>query len=549
VTVDDRPEATLRRGDGFLWLALPAGVHRVTVRGLLADLTEWQWTWQLRPRRVTIEAPGWQVSGVKPGGIPEAQVFFSRVRKSTGGEASYDRPNLQSAVAVERQLELGLVWQVHSSVSRLSNGGGAVSLRVPLLPGENVLSSNVVVKDGFIEVRLGAGQREFSWQSELGVVPDIELATRSDDAWVERWSLVASPVWNVAISGLAPVFELGNSALVPVWKPWPGEKAALQIRRPEALAGATVTVARATHEITVGKRQRSSTLRLSLRCSLGEDFLIGLPTGSETASLTSDGKSIPIRKDGDKVIVPLKPGEQEVVLQWKQDMPLGFETRAEAVSLPVENANITTSIRMPDDRWTLWAGGPLRGPAVRFWGILLGALIAAWALGRIAHSPLKTREWMLLAIGLTQIPLPAALIVVAWLFLLAWRGDASFPKLPNWVHNTLQALLVFISLVVLCIFVAIVAEGLLGNPEMFIRGNNSSRTMLQWFEARCAGELPQPFCFSISIWWYRLLMLLWALWLAAALIRWLTWGWRQFNAGGCFHRKVKVLSPPPLPKT
>jgi hypothetical protein len=153
----------------------------------------------------------------------------------------------------------------------------------------------------------------------------------------------------------------------------------------------------------------------------------------------------------------------------------------------------------------------------------------------------------LLAMGLTQIPLPAALIVVAWLFILAWRGGGSFPKLPNWTHNSLQVLLAFVTLVVLGIFIAIVAAGLLGSPEMFIRGNGSYRTTLRWYEARVDGALPQPFCFSISIWWYRLLMLLWALWLAASLIRWLTWGWGQFNAGGCFHRKAKAAFPQPPP--
>ena len=120
VKVDGQPEATLRRDDGFLWVVLPAGVHRVSVEGTLADLTEWQWTYRLRPRRVTIDAPGWQVGGVRPGGVPEAQVFFTRVRKATADEASYDRPNLQTAVGVDRQIELGLVWQVRSTVSRLS---------------------------------------------------------------------------------------------------------------------------------------------------------------------------------------------------------------------------------------------------------------------------------------------------------------------------------------------------------------------------------------------------------------------------------------------
>jgi hypothetical protein len=548
VKVDGQAEVTLRRDDGYLWIVLPAGVHRVSVEGLLANLTEWQWTYQLRPRRVTIDAPGWQVGGVRPGEVPEAQVFFTRIRKATASEASYDRPNLQSAVGVERQLEIGLVWQVRTTVSRLSPVGTAVSLRVPLLPNENVITSNAVMKDGFIEVRLGALQKEFTWQSELAIVSSITLATRPDDTWVERWSLVASPVWNVAIiSGLAPTFEADNAGLVPVWKPWPDEKVVLQISQPEAVAGATVTVGRGSHEITLGKRQRSSALALSLRCSLGEDYLIELPAGAVATSLTSNGTRIPIRKEMTKVIVPLKPGEQEVSLQWKSDLPLDFRARAEAVGLPGESANISTSIHVPDDRWVLWTDGPLRGPAVRFWEILLGALLAAWVLGCLAHSPLRPREWMLLVIGLTQIPLPVALVVVGWLFFLVWRGSESFLRLRPWAHNLLQVFLIGLTLGVLGIFIAIVAGGLLGNPEMFIRGNDSTRTLLRWYEARCAGALPQPQCFSISIWWYRLLMLLWALWLATALIRWLRWAWQQFSTGACFRRSPARIIPPPLP--
>ncbi len=548
VKVDGVSEATVRRDDGFLWVVLPAGVHHVKIDGLLADLTEWQWTYRLRPRRVTIDAPGWQVGGVRPGGIPEAQVFFTRIRKTTADEASYDHPNLQTAVGVNRQIELGLVWQVRTVVSRFSPAGNAVSLRIPLLPGENVITSNAVVKEGFIEVRLGARQKEFVWQSELPVVAELALTTRADDAWVERWNLVASPVWNVAISGLAPAFEAGNPELVPVWKPWPGESTTLAISRPGAVVGATVTVGRGTHEIVVGKRQRSSSLALSLRCSLGEDFLVQLPADADATSLTSDGTAIPIRKDGDQVIIPLKPGQQEVSLQWKSNTPLEFRSRAQAVLLPVESANVTTSIQMPGNRWVLWADGPLRGPAVRFWAILLASLLAAWVLGRVPHSPLRPIEWMLLALGLTQVPLPLALVVVGWLFFLAWRGNESFLRLrPLW-HNLLQGLLVFLTLCVLGIFIAIVAEGLLGSPEMFIRGNGSSRTLLRWYEARCDGALPQPQCFSISVWWYRLLMLLWALWLAVSLIRWLAWGWRQFSAGALIRRKSKVLkNPPPLP--
>jgi hypothetical protein len=408
------------------------------------------------------------------------------------------------------------------------------------------------VKEGFIEVRLGAHQPSFTWESELTLTEALRLATKPDDGWVERWHLVASPVWNVAMTGLPPAFDVGNEDLVPVWQPWPGESVELSISRPEAVPGATVTVGKGSQTVTLGRRQRSSSLSLTLQCSLSEDFLVGLPAGAEKQTLTHNGRSIPVRTDGDKVIVPLQPGRQQVVVGWKNNMPLGFRTRAGEVRLPVESANIDTIIEVPDDRWVLWTSGPLRGPAVRFWAILLTSLLAAWVLGQMANSPLRTIEWMLLAIGLTQIPLPMALVVIGWLFFLRWRGSESFLRLPAWVHNLLQVFLIGLTTVTLVIFIAIVAAGLLGDPEMFISGNNSYQTMLKWHQARCDTLLPQPGCLSVSIWWYRFLMLVWALWLAASLIRWLLWAWKQFSTGACFRKMTKEKPknpevPPPVP--
>ena len=563
VFVDDKPDVALRRGDGYLWLVIDAGVHRVRVEGSLANVTEWEWTFLLKPRQVKIDASGWTITGLKPDGVPEAQVFFALKQKAAAGAATYDRQEVQTIVVIDRHVELGLIWQVRTTVARLSPAGKAVALRVPLLPGENVLSSNAVVKDGFIEVRLGAQEQSFTWESGLAVVPALKLATRADDAWVERWHLVASPVWNVALAGLPPVFEAdaplpttGNRTiiasggdLIPIWQPWPGESVELAISRPEAIAGATVTVSRGTHEITLGKRQRTSKLELALRCSLGEDFLVELPAAAEITALAHNGKAIPVRKDGSKLIIPVRPGEQTVSISWKTNVVLGARAQADEVRLPVESANIQTVITVPEDRWVLWADGPRRGPAVRFWGILICSLLAAVALGRIAQSPLRTVEWMLLAIGLTQVPLPAALAVVGWFFALAWRGDESFQRLGNISYNAYQVFFIGLTAAALGILFTAVGEGLLGSPEMFIIGNDSTSDSLRWFQARSANALPRPGCISISIWWYRFFMLAWALWLAAALIRWLRSAWQNFSLGGFFRRKPKAApaAPPPLP--
>ncbi len=534
VVVDNKPEAVLRRDDGYLWVVLEPGVHRVHAEGQLADVTEWEWTFQLKPHRVTIDAPGWTFSGVRPDGVPEQQVFFALKQKSASGEASYDRQDFQTVAMIDRHLELGLVWQVRTTVARLSPTGKAISLRVPLLPGEKVLSSNTIVKDGFIEVRLAAHEPSLSWESELSVAEQIKLATPADAPWVERWQLVASPVWNVALSGLPPVFEPANAELIPVWHPWPGESVALAISRPQAIAGATITIHRGTHEITLGRRQRLANLNLSLRCSLGEDFAVELPPGAEVTALKRGKDLLPVRMDGTKLIIPVHPGAQELSIAWKTATPLGLRATAQEVRLPVESANIETIIHVPQDRWILWVAGPLRGPAVQLWGVLLCSLLAAGVLGRVRSSPLRTFEWMLLAIGLTQVPLPAALAVVGWLFFLVWRGSEPFGNFRPLRYNLLQLFLIALTAGVLCIFIAIVAAGLLGSPEMFISGNHSSRDALSWYQARCKTLLPRPECISVSIWWYRFLMLAWALWLAASLIRWLRWAWVQFSSGGCF---------------
>src|SRR5690606_26336770 len=107
-------------------------------------------------------------------------------------------------------------------------------------------------------------------EGELSPVNELALATRESDTWVEQWRLVASPVWNVAFAGIAPVFEDLEGQLAPLWQPWPGESATLAVSRPVAVEGAAVTIDSAEHRVNPGRRQMSSTLSLSLRTSLGE---------------------------------------------------------------------------------------------------------------------------------------------------------------------------------------------------------------------------------------------------------------------------------------
>jgi hypothetical protein len=137
-----------------------------------------------------------------------------------------------------------------------------------------------------------------------------------------------------------------------------------------------------------------------------------------------------------------------------------------------------------------------------------------------------------------------AVLVVAWLLALAWRG-AKGQELSDLAFNLAQIGLVLLSLQALSALAAAVAEGLLGQPAMQIAGNGSGTgsgvTQLIWYQDRGGETLPQPWVLSAPLWVYRLLMLAWALWLANSLLNWLRWGWRCFSAGGLWRKSLRPI--------
>ncbi|WP_442505104.1 hypothetical protein SH528x_003879 [Novipirellula sp. SH528] len=529
VTLDGDDPVAVSRHDGYLWIILKQGVHQVTVKGRVTEATEWEWSFLLKPRRVTIAAEGWKVTGVNPNGVPAEQVFFVKEQEVSEDQAAYDRTDFNPVVVVDRRLEIGLIWKVRTTVTRLSSPGKAISIVVPLLEGEKVLTSGRDVKDDSVAVQLAANQQSFAWESELERRNEVILSAAETDRWVERWQLVTSPIWNVSLSGLAPIFEADEHALIPVWEPWPGETATILFSRPIAVVGDTVTVQRVNLSSTLGDRRRTNTLEIDLECSLANDFAITLEPEIEITSLTLDKQSIPIQRSGSNLIVPARPGRQTVEVQWSSSKPIATVVHSPEIALDAEASNLSTTINMPENRWILWAEGPLRGPAVRFWTILAVAIIVALLLGSLPMSPLRRYEWVLLSIGLTQVPLFASMFVVGWLFLLAYRGKHPVVGRYRWSDYALQGVIVFLTLIALLVLFIVVGEGLLGNPDMFIAGNNSWRTQLIWFTPHSGTQLPVTGVVSISVWFYRFFMLVWALWLAAALLRWLAWGWKQFS--------------------
>jgi len=547
VLVDGTPASgLLRSDDGQLWLRLAAGAHDVSVEGALPSRESLQIALPLKPHHVQVELEGWSIEGVHEDGLCDDHLQLTRaVHEGEGKGAALAAGALPPFVSVERTLVIGLNWQVKTRIERVTPVGSAVVLELPLLPGESVTTPDVRVVQGKVLVNMAPDATEVSWQSVLEQRSPITLVAPRASSWSEVWRLDLSPIWHATLAGV-PVIYGAASARIPEWHPFPNESVVIQLVRPAGISGQTLTIDDSHYEVRPGLRATDATIGFGLRSSRGGEHVLHLPEGATLESVAVNGAPQPLRQQARNVTLAIVPGLQNVELRFR--LPQGISTwfKAPAFDFGSKTVNATTSIRLSDSRWVLFAHGPRLGPAVLFWSLSLVLALVALGLGLIPWVPLKRYEWLLLTIGLSQIPLPAAALVIGWLVALGFRRV--HPAQRPYLFDLGQLALAGWTLTALGILVYAVQQGLMGTPDMQIQGNGSSSELLHWFDDR-TGPIPeQPYVLSVPMLAYRAVMLAWALWLAVSLLRWLRWGWLSFSSDGFWKRAPKRPRPtPPAP--
>ena len=541
VIVDGKPaQGLLRTPDGALWLRVSAGTHDVSVEGALPGRESVQIALPLKPHHVEVSLDGWTLEGVHEDGIADDHLQLTRAISEGGGKGmALAAGTLPPFVRVERTLLIGLNWQVDTRVVRVTPVGTAVVLEVPLLHGESVTTPDVRVAQGKVLVNMAPDASEVTWHSVLAEQSPLPLVAPKTSAWVELWRLDLSSIWHATLHGV-PVVHSDASVRIPEWRPWPGEAVRIDLLRPAGISGQTLTIDSSSYEVRPGLRATDASLSFNLRSSRGGEHVLHLPEGATLESLTVNGTAQPLRQQGRNVTLAIVPGAQAVALGFRLPQGITASFTTPPIDFGTKTVNATTSVRLSDARWVLFVHGPRLGPAVLFWSLLLVLVLVAFGLSQIQWVPLKRYEWMLLAIGLSQIPLPAAALVVGWLVALGFRRAR--PAARRWLFDLGQLLLVAWTLIALGILVFSVQQGLMGTPDMQISGNGSSTDVLQWFDDRTGAIPEQPYVFSVPMLAYRGAMLAWALWLAVSLLRWLRWGWLSFSDGGFWK------SAPPSPK-
>lgn len=541
ISVDGQPADSLYQDEaGTLFVRLAAGSHTVLLSKDLRGLDSLDLLFPLPPQRAEVAVAGWELSGIHNDGTIDQQLSLRRVKKNDGGDTTaIERGgvNIPGFLQVERTLRMGLKWTVETRISRRSPAGIIVA-EIPLLPGEKVTSESLHIKDGKVQINFGPQTDALSWDSVLDSVDSLTFIAPVTPVWTEVWYLDVSPIWHIKTSGLPDVSQTNSAGRrYPEYRPRQGEKLTLTVSRPEAVPGPTMTISSSQLVVSPGMRETAVQLDFLLDSSRGGRHEIRLPQGIELQKTSINGKEIALQSEGNKLILPVSPGKQRVTVDWRSDAGVAARLALPPVNLGLSSVNHIARLNVPASRWILLAGGPRLGPAVLFWGEVLVIILLAFLLGRFRMTPLSMLQWFLLGLGLSQVSAPVAATVVLWLFLLALRRQKGAAVHRRFAFNFMQLLLVFSTFCALAALFAAVQQGLLGAPEMQIGGNGSSGHTLIWYQDRCAEVLPAAWVFSAPILVYRLLMLLWALWLAFSLLGWLRWGWQGFAEGGYWRSK------------
>ena len=169
--------------------------------------------------------------------------------------------------------------------------------------------------------------------------------------------------------------------------------------------------------------------------------------------------------------------------------------------------------------------------------MLIVIVLISYGLGLIKGTPLNSLQWVVLGFGLSASGPWGLVIVAVCIFALRARGSLNIESMSWKKFNFMQVVLFLLVFVTISTLLSVIEQGLLGSPDMQIKGNGSNYYQLNWFSDRIGEMLPSAMFISVPIYIFRLLMLVWSIWLAFSVVKWAQWSWSNYAKGGYWRSK------------
>lgn len=532
VSLEGEQIPTTRTSGGVISALLSEGISSLTMTGSIGAANAFDIEFPMKPARVVLVADGWRVSGIADGVLTGKNIQLSRIAIETK-EATQELIQERAIpyVRVTRNIYFSLETHVDTTVQRLAPVEGAFRVQLPLLPGEEVLETSGTVEDETITIDFANDQDDVVWISRMDTPISLALQAPDLSERVEVWVVSGSDHWHWDHTGLSPVSSRSQGAQ---FLPRSGDSLKLDLQKPLPAPGESSTVESVAASYSIGTRLLTGNLLLKINATQGSELQVELPEGATVREIMVGlGRSATEYPppDGHVVTLPISPGEKAYRISWELERSLSFMFRSPEVKLQTPARNIDVQVEFQGNRWTVFLAGPLMGPAVLFWGVVIVILVIAIGLSLLPNFPLTRTDAVILSLGATLSNVWVLLLVGGW-FVAIWvrgKNEQRLLELEEPYFQGIQVLLATLSSIALIALVITIPQALLGSPDMQIVGNDSTSNVFRWYTDQINDYLPQVTVFSLPNWIYLLLMLAWSLWLAFAIIKWSIATWNAMN--------------------
>jgi len=554
ISINGKPLKNVWRNKSGRWISLSAGQSNVTIKASLKDKSDLTIIFPERPMKISHQIKGWELSGVTSQRLASDSLQLTRIVPIKTDENISDRSNAtgvaqEQSIAdlflVTRRFIFGSQWRSTTQVDRQAPQTGSLTTSIPLLPFEKPLEMTESIKNEMMQVVIPSDDDRVSWESSISGEPKFELTALDQTSISESWEIVVFPNWNIKIEGIPAVLPTNMSQddfWIYQYFPRGGEKLAFSISKPPAATGASVAITNVEQIHRLSKRKTVTELVIDYRATRAEPLLIQIGD-AELKDIHHDQDQVNLGKLDGVVSIGLKPGKHQLRLRLESKLAMDFKLEIDQVSLNQQFTNSSVMVNLPENRWLIAASGPGYGPAVIYWGELIFFILLAIGLSRLPFSPLNYWQWLVLGLGMSTFSWFALAFVIAWLLTSHWKRSnkqalQQFPIATSWltVVSTFSAVMVLI---------VAVPYGLLQSPDMGVVGNGSYNHSLLWFLDQGDGDLGAVAVYTLPIWIYKILMLIWSTWLSFSLIRWVGWIWKDLSDAPFTKKKIIAADSKP----
>ena len=530
--LNNKPLLGVYRQNSWLYVPVSKGISTLVITGRLISVDNFQLRFKDKPKRIDIEKFGnWEIVGTQANVLTGNTLeFLAKVNTSQLDSSVSTRFKQQPFVKVTRVLTIDKMWTVKTEVQRIAPNMGSLNLMIPTLPGEHVISDDITVENNQVAVTISAGESVFNWTSTLDRNHTMQLMAPDNKHLIERWQIVISPSWHLGLEGLPMILEQQNALdyFSYSFYPYSGESLNLAITRPSAVKGEALAIDSVNLHIDQGTRTSKLELAFNYRSTRGGEHDIDLPVNFQLKEVKTDGKLINLQPESGQLAIPISPGTHNIQITMRSNVENSRVFSPPKINLNAPSSNITTKVNVSNQHWILWAKGPLLGPAILYWGELLAFVLIALLVARVKFSPLSTVQWLILGLGLSLNNWGVLVLIALWFSSIT--ASQYRPKgIQRGLFNLSQLFLYAFSAVAIISLIAVVPISLLSSPSMGIKGYQSYGNTLTWFADKADGQLPTVTILSISVWFYKAIMLVWVIWLSTSILSWIKWAWETIG--------------------